>query len=319
MIGGCAVKYQSTSARIDTCDRLMSRLLSWNTYLPQYGSAAPPRPPPAAPEHRRTSAPSTWHLEHLRTDGALLIQSLVEPVHVAIASVGIGDRRDRDDDVVANLLDERRRLGREAVGQLHQHFGRAGLAAVQAAHEVIVRLRRRDELLDLVLAQAARIGDLREVVAVLLQVLDVVVRRDPDDDELASFVGLADRLDLHARRGRGQRAVVLQDVGVVGQLVRRADVIAEHVFRRRNPLDDRQVIDQRADEVRLGRPLLHRLFEVRVLRLRGIAGFGDHLLRGQRHDREQQRGADQELPHRGLLRREDARMISLTRRADGEG
>ena len=29
MIGGCAVKYQSTSARIDTCDRLMSRLLSW--------------------------------------------------------------------------------------------------------------------------------------------------------------------------------------------------------------------------------------------------------------------------------------------------
>src|SRR5690606_15714064 len=37
MIGGYAVKYQSTSARIDTCDRLMSRLLSWYTYLPQYG------------------------------------------------------------------------------------------------------------------------------------------------------------------------------------------------------------------------------------------------------------------------------------------
>src|SRR5688500_4043794 len=48
MIGGWAVKNQSTIARIETCDRLMSRLLSWNTYLPQYGSAPPPRPPCAA-------------------------------------------------------------------------------------------------------------------------------------------------------------------------------------------------------------------------------------------------------------------------------
>src|SRR6185369_5965929 len=55
MIGGCAVKYQSVIARIDICERLMSRLLSWYVYLPQYGSwppgvapNAPPRPPPAA-------------------------------------------------------------------------------------------------------------------------------------------------------------------------------------------------------------------------------------------------------------------------------
>src|SRR5882672_1908367 len=45
MIGGCAVKYQSVIARIDICERLMSRLLSWKTYLPQYGSPAPPPPP----------------------------------------------------------------------------------------------------------------------------------------------------------------------------------------------------------------------------------------------------------------------------------
>ena len=90
------------------------------------------------------------------------------------------------------------------------------------------------------------------------EVLDVLVRRHPDDDQLASFVRLADRLDLHARRRRRERAVVLQDVGVVGQLRRRADVVAEHVLRRRDPRHHRQVIDQRAAEVRRRRPLLVR-------------------------------------------------------------
>ena len=158
----------------------------------------------------------------------------VEPVDVAIAPVGIGDRRDRHVDVVANLPDERRRLGREPVGQLHQHLRRPGLAAVQSAHQVILRLGRRDQLPDLGRRAAARIRDAREVVAVLRQVPDVLVRRDPDDDELAIFVGPADRLERDAAgQRRRQRAVVLQDVGVVGELRRGADVIAEHVLRRR--------------------------------------------------------------------------------------
>ena len=64
--------------------------------------------------------------------------------------------------------------------------------------------------------------------------------------------------------------------------MRRADVIPEHRLRRRDPLHQRQVIDERADELRLRRPLLHRLGEVRVLRLRRIERLGDHLLRGMR-------------------------------------
>jgi hypothetical protein len=91
------VKYQSASARIETCDRLMSRLLSWKTYLPQYGSAAPPRPPPAA----------GW------PDARDALQVAVEPVDVAIAAVGIRLRGDRHVDVVADLADERGRLRRE--------------------------------------------------------------------------------------------------------------------------------------------------------------------------------------------------------------
>src|SRR4030042_1068867 len=56
MMGGCAVKYQSVIARICTREILMSRLLSWDTYLPQYGTLPPagPRPPPWAP------APGVW-------------------------------------------------------------------------------------------------------------------------------------------------------------------------------------------------------------------------------------------------------------------
>ncbi len=42
------------------------------------------------------------------------------------------------------------------------------------------------------------------------------------------------------------------------------------------------MVDQRADEIRLRRPLLDRLGEVLVLRLCGVSGFRDHLL--CRHD-----------------------------------
>src|SRR3954469_7904152 len=109
MIGGCAVKYQSTSARIDTCDRLMSRLLSWNTYLPQSGRAAlprqalqPPQPPPTPPPpghspphvpsrpfNAPASAPGTPSTFSASTSSppfrapasrTLLVESLVEPV-----------------------------------------------------------------------------------------------------------------------------------------------------------------------------------------------------------------------------------------------
>ncbi len=214
-------------------------------------------------------------------------QAAIEPVDVAIAPVRVGDRRDRHVHVVANLRNDRRRFCREPVHQLHQHLGGARFAAVQPAHQVVVRLRRRDELLRLRVGQPARVGQFREVVAVLLQVLDVGVRRHPHDHKLAVLVGLADRLHLHARRRRGERAVVLHDVRVVGEFLRRADVIAEHVLRTRNPGDLRQVIDERAAVARLAGPLPVRFREIFVLRLLGIAGLRDPLLR-RRHDAGEQ-------------------------------
>ncbi len=78
----------------------------------------------------------------------------VVPVDVAVAAVGLGGGRDGDDHVVANLLDQRRVFGRQAIGQLHQHFRRAGFGAVQAAHQVIDRLGFRDDLARLRVAES---------------------------------------------------------------------------------------------------------------------------------------------------------------------
>ncbi len=224
----------------------------------------------------------------------------VEPVDVAVAPVRVGDRGDRDVNVVANLPDERRRLGREPVGQLHQHFRRASLAAVQPAHQVILRFGGRNQLSDVGRRAAARISDAGEVVAVLRQGLDVLVRRDPDDDELAVFIGLADGFNLDAAGDGGrQRPVVLQDVGVVSELRGRADVIAEHIPRRGHAVHLRQMVDERADEIRLRRPLLDRPGEVLVLRLCRVSRLGDHLLR--RHDGrgKHERQAETEGPASG--------------------
>ena len=143
---------------------------------------------------------------------------------------------------------------------------------MQAAHHVVIRLGRRDQLPDLFIGQAARIGDLGQVVAVLLQDSYVLFRRNPHHDQFAPFVGFADRLHLDPRCGRGQRAVEPQHVGIVGQLLRRADVVAEHVLRRRDALDERQMIDQRAAVLRVPGPLLvefGKFFILGLLRSRG--------------------------------------------------
>ena len=250
----------------------------------------------------------------------LLFLRTIEPVDVAIAPIRIGLRRHRHDDVLADLLDEGRGLGRQAIDELHQHLGGPCLSAVQATHEVIVRFRRRHELGDLRLRQPARIGNLREVVAVLLQALDVLVRGNPDDDELAILVGGADRLDLDARSGRGERPVVLQRVGVVRQLGGCADVIAKHILGGGHARHLRQVIDEWADEVRLGRPFLDGLGEVLVLRLSRVARLGDHLLRGHRDAGEQERCTDDERDAtraRGVFDRHCRNSLSLLgRRGD---
>jgi hypothetical protein len=244
-----------------------------------------------------TPAAATWRRR-------ILLRFLlrpVEPIHVAIASVRIRNGRHRYDHVVANLGNQRGRFRREPVDQLHQHLGGTGFAAVKPSHEVVVRPGRGNQLFDLIRRQPARVGNLREVVAIALQAGHVLVGRHPHDDQLAILVGFADRFHCHARRRGRERTVVPEDVGVVGQLARRANVIAENVLRHRYTRDARQVIHERADEIRLRRPLLDGPGEILVLRLRGVACLGDRLLGGNRHRREKHGGTNEKRQPAGMF------------------
>ena len=206
------------------------------------------------------------------------LEPLIKPVHIAVAAVGIGDRGDRHVHVVADLRDDRRRLGRQAIHELHQHLRRAGLTAVQAAHQMVVRLGLGDQLANCVLACAAWIRNLGEVRAILRDVLHVRVARHPHDHEFTSFIGLANGLDTHARRRLGERAIVLQLVGVVRELLGRTGMVADNVLGCGDPGHERQVIHQRAPVLRIREPRLVVLGEPLILLLLGVSCFSRVLL-----------------------------------------
>ncbi len=177
------------------------------------------------------------------------------PVDGAVAAIGIGDGHDGDDDVLANFLDQGRVFGGEAIGQLHQHFRRAELGAVEASGERIDRLGIGDEVGGLGVGEAARIGKAGEVLPLLIEVSDGVLRADEDDDRVAAFFGLADADDFDARGMRGESVVIAEDIGVIGEFFGRADVVAEDIFGRRHCGAEGEMVDERAHELRLGGPL----------------------------------------------------------------
>ena len=88
------------------------------------------------------------------------------------------------------------------------------------------------ELRDLLFGQSAGIGQLPRGLPDLLQVPHVPLGGDDGHDEVFAERRLAERLDLHARRGRGQRLEVGDDLPVVGELAVRADLEAEELRRR---------------------------------------------------------------------------------------
>ena len=216
-----------------------------------------------------------------RGDRRRHVEPAEEPIHVAIAAIRVGGRRHRDIELLADLTDQRRGLGDQTIRQFHQHFRRTGFTAVQAAHEVVMRLRIGQHRLDLGLGHAARVGDLREVFPVAVETLHVRLGRDPDHHQFATFIRAPDGFDLHARRRGRECTIVLQLIGIVRELPRRADVVAQHIARRRDTRHQRQVIHQRAAVLRIGQPLLVVLGERRILLLIGIACFGRELLGSQ--------------------------------------
>ena len=123
----------------------------------------------------------------------------VVPVDGAVAAVGVGDGHDGDDDVVADLLDERGVFGGEAVGELHEHLGGTEFGGVEASGEGVDGLGGGDESFGLRVGEGAGIGELGEILSESVEVGDGVFGADEDDDGGAAFFGGADGDDLHAR------------------------------------------------------------------------------------------------------------------------
>ena len=120
-----------------------SRLLSCWTYLPQY-------------------------IMRLLRDTPGMRLGVVVRVDDLVAAVGLDDRRDDRDDVVADALDERRLLDDEAVRELHQHLRAAGLGRVHAARDPVDRLRGLDQRARLRFRRLARVGEQRRGRALYL-------------------------------------------------------------------------------------------------------------------------------------------------------
>jgi hypothetical protein len=203
---------------------------------------------------------------HQRQAGIAAGAGLVEVVGVDVflASVDFNHRRDQRDDVVADVLDERRLLDDQAIGQLDQHFRAAGFRRVHAAHQVVDRLRGLQQRLGLRIGGLARIGQRGELVAVFFERLDRRLIGDRQRDDVAAFLGGADLPVARARRHFRQLLVVAMNVLRVGELSCLPDITAQEFQRRRHGVRRRKMIDQLGRDPRV----LQRLLDLRgVLRV----------------------------------------------------
>ena len=115
-------------------------------------------------------------------------------VDLAVTPVDFDDRRDEGDQIVANLFDVRALVNGQPVRQFHQRRRRTGFGRMDRAGDVINRDRSGDDLLRFVVVQVdrARVGQLRQLSAVLFDLGDVGLGADRDGDHLAPLFGLAD-------------------------------------------------------------------------------------------------------------------------------
>ncbi len=192
-------------------------------------------------------------------------------VHHVVAAVGLGDRRDERDDVLADVPDVGAVVHGQAVGQFHQRRRRAGLARVDGAVDVV---HRRHALRDrvghrVVHLDRAWVGQLGQVGLVLVELRHQGFRGDGDDDHLPAVFGRPDGVDLHPRRELGEEAHVVVHLLRVRQLARRACDVAEDGLRRRHGLGRRHVVDDGRQEEGLGGVLLDLLRVLLVDRLAG--------------------------------------------------
>jgi hypothetical protein len=158
----------------------------------------------------------------------------IEPVDLLVAAVGLRAGIDQDEDAPADLPDHRLVGDGQAVGQLHDHLGRAQLRRVEGAVEVEDGPGRGDEGLGGLGRRPARIGESGRGGLELVEIADAVFVGHGGQDDVPALLAPADRLDPDAGRGLGQLAEVAVDLGGRGEFARRAHGVAEILRRRRH-------------------------------------------------------------------------------------
>ena len=157
--------------------------------------------------------------------------AIVVDVDLAVAAIHFGGGGEEHDGVLADVADVGRFLDGQAVGQFHEHFGRAGFGGVNAARCPIKRQGFGGKFFGLGGGRFARVGEARGKVLVVIELGDVGFVGDGHQQDFASLFGVADDERLHAPGSLFQFPHVAVDVLGIGELIGCTDGVAEHLFR----------------------------------------------------------------------------------------
>ena len=198
---------------------------------------------------------------------------LVDVDH-AVAAIDFDDGGDEDDHVGADVLDVRRVVDGQAIGELHQGGGRAGFRRVNGAGDVVDGPGLVDELAGggVVEVDGAGVRQLGQAGVVGLGAGEQFRVGDGGGDHLAAFFRVADGEDLDAGTGGLEEAEVFVDIFGVGKHVRRAGYVAEDFGGRGDGFGGGQVVHQRRGEGRIGGVLVDLIGVLLIDGLGGVAG-----------------------------------------------
>ena len=140
------------------------------------------------------------------------------PGHDELQPVGVDDRHEEGDDLVAHLLHLGRLFRGDAVGQLRRHLRRGAFCGVHARIKPDDRFALSGQLAGFCFRQTRR-GEGRADLAVAVQAFEVFLRRDEQQLDRPSVGGLTDFYHLDPLGGSVQLLVKRKHLAVIGQFV----------------------------------------------------------------------------------------------------
>ena len=198
----------------------------------------------------------------------------------------------------ADLADIGRVVDGEAVGQLHERGGGAGLSGVDGAGDVVDGDGLVNELggSGVVQMQGARVAELGETGVVLLGGLEQFGIGNGGGNHLAAFFSLSDGKDLYAGARGLKLPEVLVDILGIGQVTGRAGDVAEDRGRGWDGLGGGKIGHDGRQEGRVCRVLFDGCRVALVDGLGGVAGVVGVERLGRSGERRDREGRKEEEP-----------------------